>query len=232
MPQASSRPVEVAGHLRRLVHFTEPRPDDTCLDVTRGKSALAPAIGPRVREFTSAGLGWLPSGPFTLVTAWLSLAQSADPVRPLHEMLAVCQGRLIIADLVRTRVGNGDRIERLRDPEFTTTRTPFELIELLGKAGGVMRRLEAFTIERPVEPWLDHASEPERIRRELAAELDGGPKTGARPRLVGGELWFAQSWAYIAAEPVGRRGPADRVDRRRPAEPVSGRRPGGAPPRH
>jgi hypothetical protein len=120
----------------------------------------------------------------------------------------------VLADLVRTRTGDGSHIERLRDPAHTATPTPPELIELLRRAGGEMRRLDVFTIERPVEPWLAQAREADRIRRELAAELDGGPRTGARPRLIGRELWFAQSWAYIAAEPIRRRPPAPAPRRR------------------
>jgi hypothetical protein len=212
--QASSQAAEAAGHLRRLVDFAEPRPDDTCLDVSLGASALASAIRPSVREVTSAGIGPLPEGPFTLVTARLTLARAADPVGLLRDMLRICGGRLVLADLVRTRTGDGSHIERLRDPAHTATPTPPELIELLRRAGGTMRRFDVFTIERPVEPWLAQAREADRIRRELAAELDGGPRTGARPRLIGRELWFAQSWAYIAAEPVRRRPPAPAPPRR------------------
>ena len=201
MPQASSQATEPACHLRRLVDFAELRPDDVCLDVTLGASVLTPVIGPWVRTITSADITAMPKGQFTLVLARLTLARSADPAGLLSELLAVCRGRLVIADLVRTRNGGGGRIERLHDPAHRATHTLPELIELLGMAGGRMRRLDVFTIERPIEPWLAQAREPDVIRRELAAELDGGPRTGARPRLVGRELWFAQSWAYIAAEP-------------------------------
>lgn len=209
MPQVSSSATDVADHLRRLVDFAEPRHDDVCLDV--GGTGLATTIRPLVREFTSAEPGDLPSGKsFTLVTARLALARSEDPVALLSDMLAVCTGRLVVADLVRTRAGDGGRIERLRDPKRTTLRTLRELTELVGKAGGWTRRLDGFTIERPIEPWLAKAQDPDRIRRELAAELDGGPVTGARPRLVGRELWFSQSWAFLAVEPIKRPEPAPR----------------------
>jgi hypothetical protein len=204
-PQASDQapgPAAEACHLRRLVDFAEPRRDDTCLDVGRGPSALATALRPRVRELTGATAGSLPAGRFTLVTACLALGRSADQTGLVHDLLRVCGGRLVLADLVRTRAGDGGRIERLRDPAQTTMRTVGELLELLRRAGGWTRRLDMFTIERPVEPWLAGARQSERIRRELTDELDGGPPTGARPRLIGGELWFAQSWAFLAVEPV------------------------------
>ena len=214
MPQASSQakaPV-TACHLRRLVDFAEPRRDDTCLDIGAGTSGLATAIRPRVRELTSATAGALPSGRFTLVTASLVLGHAEDQIGLVRDLLQVCGGRLVLADLVRTRAGDGDRIERLRDPAHTTMRTMSELLDLLNRAGGWARRLDVFTIERPIEPWLAEAREPDRIREELIEELEGGPPTGARPRLIGSELWFAQSWAYFAVEPLNR-------PRRAPAPP-------------
>jgi hypothetical protein len=216
VPQASSQASnQVSGtacDLRRLVDFAEPRRDDTCLDIAAGASGLAAAIRPRVRELTSATAGALPSGRFTLVTARLALGRSEDQIGLVRDLLAVCGGRLVLADLVRTRAGDGGHIERLRDPAHTTMRTKSELIELLRRAGGWTRRLDVFTIERPIEPWLAEAREPERIRRELADELEGGPVTGSRPRMIGSELWFAQSWAYFAVEPISR-------PRRAPAPP-------------
>jgi hypothetical protein len=184
------------------VDFIEPRRDDTCLDIAAGRSGLASAIRPRVRELTSATAGALPSGRFTLVTAHLALGRSEDQIGLVRDLLQVCGGRLVLADLIRTRAGDGGHIERLRDPVHTTMRTMNELLDLLGRAGGWTRRLDVFTIERPIEPWLAEAREPDRIREELSEELAGGPPTGARPRLVGGELWFAQTWAYFAVEPL------------------------------
>ncbi|WP_433180473.1 class I SAM-dependent methyltransferase [Actinoallomurus sp. CA-150999] len=189
--------------MRRLVDFAEPRPDDTCLDVTCGASDVAPLLGPRVQRLTSADATAPPEGPFTLITARLTPTPDTDPVTLVRRLLGVCSGRLIITDLVRTRAGDSGRIERLRDPARTTTRTFGDLMDLVHEAGGETRRLEVFTIERPVEPWLAAVGNGDRIRKELTAELDGGPKTGARPRLIGRELWFTQSWAYVAAAPAG-----------------------------
>lgn len=206
MPLARSQATTTyaACHLRRLVDFAELRRDDTCLDIGSGPSELASAIRPWVRDVTTATAGQLPSGRFTLVTARLALAHSDDQLGLVHDLLRVCGGRLVLADLIRTRAGGGDRIERLRDPAHTTMRTFPELLDLVERAGGWTRRLDVFTIERPIEPWLAEARHPERIREELAAELDGGPATGARPRMIGNELWFAQSWAFFAVEPVSR----------------------------
>jgi hypothetical protein len=199
MPQASAHATDTACHVRRLVDFAEPRPDDTCLDVGCGTSDV---LGPWVQRVTSADAASVPEGPFTLITARLTPTPDADPVALIQRLLGVCAGRLVIADLVRTRAGDCGRIERLRDPARTTTRTFDELVDLVREAGGETRRLDVFTIERPIEPWLAETDDRDHIRAELAAELDGGPKTGARPRLIGRELWFTQSWAYVAVEPV------------------------------
>lgn len=202
MPLTRSHATGTACHVRRLVEFAEPRPGDVCLDVATGDTGLASALGPWVGEVTGTGPGPLPGGPFTLITACLTPAPPADPEDLLRRLLERCSGRLVVADVVRTRAGDCGHIERLRDPRRSATRTPRELVELVERAGGRTRRLDVFTIERPLEPWLDGGGH-DRAVRELTAELDGGPKTGARPRLIGRELWFAQSWAYVAAEPAG-----------------------------
>jgi hypothetical protein len=214
VPRARSQVTTATGHLRRLVNFVEPRRDDVCLDIGAGGSGLAPVIRPWVRDVVSASPQALPAATFSLVTARFALARTPDPVGLVRDLLRVCGGRLVLADLVRTRAGGGDRVERLHDPARVATLTLPELLRLLDQAGGHTRRLELFTIERPVEPWLEHAPEADRIRHELFAELEGGPVTGARPRLIGDELWFAQSWAFFAVEPVSRFRPAAAPPRR------------------
>jgi hypothetical protein len=202
MPQAHAHATETACHVRRLVEFAEPRPDDTCLDVGRGAFDVAGVLDPWVRRVSRADAASVPDGPFTLVTTCLTPTPEVDPVTLVRRLLGVCSGRLIVADLVRTRAGDSGRIERLRDPARAATRTSGELVELVREAGGETHRMDVFTIERPMERWFAGAADRARVRAELTAELDGGPKTGARPRLIGRELWFTQSWAYLAVRPV------------------------------
>lgn len=144
-------------------------------------------------------------GVFTLVTTQYPVHRLNDPISAVREMLRVCRpdGRLIIAGLVRssTATAERDRLERLRDPEHRGTPSLSRLTGLLVDAGANVRRLDVFVVERPAEPWLagcDDASAGA-IRAALIAEIDGGPRTGAHPRIIGGELWFTQSWAQIAA---------------------------------
>jgi SAM-dependent methyltransferase len=147
---------------------------------------------------------------FSLVTARFSLYNLGDPGHVLRELLRVCRpggGRVVIADLVRGNLAGPerDRIERLRDPDHPGTPSIARLTEMITSVGGSIRRLDVFTVERPVEPWLAGARDgaaADRIRAAMLDEVDGGPRTGAKPRVIGGELWFTQSWAHVAAEPI------------------------------
>jgi len=290
--QAPAAPI--APHLRRLLDFAEPEPDDVCLDVARGRGPMPAALSPQVRHVTavdalphrSSGGGRdaggrtstvtfgtgpvrLPGVPeyrpsrgdgggsgqggdpprtggarragatrqdiaiarrgtpdpvrvradatalpyrddsFSLVTARFSLYTLGEPERVLRELLRVCRpgGRLIIADLVRGNLAqpDRDRLERLRDPDHPGTPSIAAVTDLITSAGASIRRLDVFTVERPLEPWLAGARDPQaadRIRAALLDEVDGGPRTGAKPRIINGELWFTQSWAHVAAEPI------------------------------
>jgi SAM-dependent methyltransferase len=155
-------------------------------------------------------------GVFTLVIAQFPLFHLADPPAAVREMLRMCHpnGRLIIAGQVRTEstAAERDRLERMHDPAHSGTPSVARLTGLLAGAGGVIRRMDVFSVERPAEPWLAGARDETgaaRIRAALMAEVDGGPPTGARPRLIGGELWFTQRWAYVL---VGHARPARTPD--------------------
>ncbi|MGI5166975.1 class I SAM-dependent methyltransferase [Spirillospora sp. CA-253888] len=270
MPQPATTIREtgtIAPHLRRLLDFVEPVPEDVCLDVARGTGPMPAALGPQVRHVaavdalppaqrrdggrsatvtfgtgpvritTDVDLPQASSRPFrpvprrgcpdtptvraeatrlpyrddsfSLVTTRFSLYHMGDPDRVLRELLRVCRpgGRLIIADLVRSNLSgpDRDRLERLRDPDHPGTPSIAALTDLVTSAGASIRRLDVFTVERPIEPWLAGARDrraADQIRAELIDEVDGGPRTGAKPRVIGGELWFTQSWAHVAAEPI------------------------------
>ncbi|MBG6087407.1 class I SAM-dependent methyltransferase [Actinomadura viridis] len=144
---------------------------------------------------------------FTLVVTRFSLHQVADPEAVVAEMARVSRpgAALIIADLVRPEglAADPDRIERLRDPSHGVLLTEARVIELVTAAGAEVRRAERFEFSRPLEPWLALAhTEPEaaaQIRKELEAELAGGPATGMRPAMVDGELHFTHSYLYLHA---------------------------------
>lgn len=213
----------LGAFLGRLVDFAEPEPTDHCLDICYGPGPLAAALTPRVSKVTTVGIGPDPSGDlwanakalpyrddmFSLVTARFSLHRLPDPRVALREMLRVCHpgGRIVIADLARTNCSSDhrDALERVRDPSYRATPPIGDFTAMIEAAGATVQRLDLLTVERPAEPWLTAARDPRiaaRLRDVLLAEIDGGPKTGARPRIIGGELWFTQTWAHIAASPA------------------------------
>lgn len=149
------------------------------------------------------------TGTFSLVLARFSVYRSGDVEGVLRELLRVCRtdGRMIIADLVRPNLAGSDRdrIERIRDPQHPPTPSVARLVDLVTSAGAEVSRLEVFTVERPVDSWLGEAANTaagSHIRELLIHEIDGGPRTGAKPRLIGGELWLTQSWIHLAARPL------------------------------
>jgi SAM-dependent methyltransferase len=209
--------------LERLVDFAEPAADDLCLDVSYGPGPLAGELRDRVHHVTTLGIGPERNGDmiadarrmpfrdrsFSLVTARFSLHRLPSPALALAEMLRVCRpdGRVIIADLARTNCAGDhrDALERVRDPSYRATPSIGQLTTLIQNAGAHVSRLDLLTVERPAEPWLAGARDDRtaaHLRNALLAEIDGGPKTGARPRIIGGELWFSQTWAHIAAQPA------------------------------
>lgn len=150
-------------------------------------------------------------GTFTLVISRLVLRRPVDPASMLREMVRVCRpsGRVVIAEVVRPahHASARDRLERLRDPAHPGLPALDDLTRLLADAGARIRRLERINVERPLDHWLAEATDPaiaEQVRQALLNELDGGSRTGARPRVIGGELWYTDTWAYLAAEPCPR----------------------------
>jgi SAM-dependent methyltransferase len=180
---------------------------------TAPQGALAVAEPQRTADAVRASTLSLPyrDGVFTLVTARYSVHRLSDPVAAVREMLRVCHpgGRLVIAGRIRTNSAAAgqdplDELERLRDPAHPGTPSLARLTGLLADAGANVRRLDVFVVERPAEPWLAGCDDTtaNEIREALVAEIDGGPATGARPRMIGGELWFTQCCAHIAAVPA------------------------------
>jgi hypothetical protein len=109
-------------------------------------------------------------------------------------------GRLAVADLIAhpEAAETQNRLETLRDPSHARMLELDELARLVGTDD-----VEVRDIHRPLEPWLaqtdpppDHADE---IRAALRAELAGGPPTGFRPSMRGGELHFVHSMASLIA---------------------------------
>ncbi|MFC7732344.1 class I SAM-dependent methyltransferase [Actinomadura keratinilytica] len=159
--------------------------------------------------FTRGDAADLPylSRSFTLVVCRFALHQVADPEAVLREMARVSRpgGALFIQDVIRPEdvAADPDRIERLRDPSHNALLTRARVTELVEAAGAEVKRTETFDHVRPLAPWLEQARTPDddaaRIRKELEAELSGGPATGMRPCMVDGELCFTHTNLLVHA---------------------------------
>lgn len=154
----------------------------------------------------AADLPYLPRS-FTVVVCRFALHQVADPGAVVREMARVSRpgGALFVQDIIRPddAAADPDRFERLRDPSHNALLTRARVIELLQEAGAEVKRTETFDHVRPLEPWLRLSRTPEDIaigiRKELEAELAGGPSTGMRPRMVDGELCFTHTNLLVHA---------------------------------
>ncbi len=201
--------------------------DDLVLDVAAGTGHVARRLAPQVRTvvaldatramleqgraqapgnvlFVQGDAAALPflDGSFDVVVTRFAVHHFDDPAVQLAEMRRVLRphGRLAVADLVAhpEAADTQNRLETLRDPSHTRMLELDELIALV-QADDVEFR----DVVRPLEPWLlqtePAAEAADEIRRALAAELDGGPPTGFRPRLHGDELHFVHTMASLIA---------------------------------
>jgi ubiquinone/menaquinone biosynthesis C-methylase UbiE len=205
----------------------ELRPDDLVLDVAAGTGHVARSLAPRVRAvvavdataamlergrreappnvlFIQADAAALPflDGSFDVVVSRFAVHHFEDPAVQVAEMRRCLRdgGRLAIADLVADpdpRIAvTQNRLERLRDPSHTRMLGLHELTDLVGGTD-----VESRDVERPLEPWLRQtrtsAEAAAEIRAALRAEIDGGARTGFRPRETDGELRFVHTLASV-----------------------------------
>lgn len=188
----------------------------TALDLTaavleQGKLA-AEAAGRRNLVFQvgdAANLPYLDES-FDVVVSRLSVHHFVDPQTPVSEMVRVCRkaGRLVLVDMIALddSASPRDRLERLRDPSHTRTRTLAGLCSLVENAGASVLSRQTRKNPLRLRDWLDRTQTPGPARAEieaaLRAELVAGPSTGLRPELRDGELWFTHEWAAIVATPL------------------------------
>ena len=180
----------VAPHVRTVVAF----------DATRAMLEQGRAQAPANVLFVQGDAAALPflEDSFDVVVSRFAVHHFDDPAVQVAEMRRVLRpgGRLAIADLLAhpEAADTQNRLETLRDPSHTRMLELDELIALV-EADDVEFR----DVVRPLEPWLLQTEPaPEaaaEIREALAAELEGGPPTGFRPRLREGELHFVHTMA-------------------------------------
>lgn len=213
-PDASEQVLDVAagaGHLGRALasrtaHVTAV--DLTPAVLEKGK-AEADSAGQRNIVFEVGDAARLPylDESFDVVVSRLSVHHFAEPAVPLAEMVRVCRrsGRIALIDMVTDPEHRDvrDHLEILRDPSHTRTPTARELPALLTEAGASI--VSQNTRDNPLrlDDWLARTATPAPARTEvraaMLAELDGGPATGLRPYVDGGELWFTHVWSAVIA---------------------------------
>lgn len=199
---------QLAGDVRAVVAV-----DATEEMLRRGREA-ALADGHSNIVFMRADAARLPflDASFDIVVCRFAVHHFTRPEEQVAEMRRCLRpgGRLLVADLVADSnpavADVQNELERLRDASHARLLAAEELGALVAGGGSGAPSVELRTLRRPLRPWLEQAQAvPEveaEIRRRLHSELDGGPVTGFAPQLVGGELWFAQTFASCLSQPL------------------------------
>ncbi len=184
--------------------------DATEAMLTAGREAAA-AEGLDNVEFLHGDAGALPfdDGTFSLVITRFSLHHFADPAPMLDELVRVTApgGRVVVKDLVAGAdpdlAGRQDEVERLRDDSHVSMPVEGVVRGWLEQRDCQVERSELKTIDRPLEPWLEQSLTPpgpaDAVRALLRDEVAGGRRTGMRPHVEDGALWFHQTWETTVA---------------------------------
>jgi ubiquinone/menaquinone biosynthesis C-methylase UbiE len=146
---------------------------------------------------------------FDVVLSRFATHHIEDPALQLAEMARCLRpgGRLALADMVadeRPEVAAAqNRLERLRDASHTRTLPVSEIAALIESLDLQVISSQARAIDRPLQPWFEHAQAGEDLVREvrvaLEHELEGGAPSGFQPHVLEGELMFRQTWACVIA---------------------------------
>jgi len=196
---------ELAGSVRAVVAV-----DVTAAMLVAGsKAAREQGIGNIVFQLGDATQLPFLDASFDVVVSRFALHHMEEPRRALAEMVRCLRpgGRIAVADMVAADdpalASAQNRLEQAREASHTGMLSVAELVSTFEGLGLTDILSETREIERPVEPWLEHAqTDPtvaEEIRRTLKAEIDGGAPTGMRALMKEGELHFLQTWAVVSA---------------------------------
>ena len=143
---------------------------------------------------------------FEITVTRLSFHHFTQPEKLFQEMHRVLKkdGRLVIIDMVapeeKTRAVR-DQLEILRDESHVRNMSREELAALFEGNEMELTAEETTDVLVSLSAWLgltetlgEHAK---LIREALEAELQGGEKTGFRPRIQEGEIWLNQKWLFL-----------------------------------
>ena len=138
-----------------------------------------------------------------------SIHHFVDPAAVLKEMGRVCRpGGLVVAvDMVSDEdplvAARHDALETVIDSTHTSILSPSRMVQAAADAGLTVRAYLSRDVPMNFDLWQAHIPADSEVRltvrRALEAELAGGDKTGMRPYVRDGALWFMHVWGVLLA---------------------------------
>lgn len=212
-PAPGARVLETAAGTCACGRAIAPRVAEvTCLDITPEMLAVgrgsAEKAGLKNMRFVEGNVNALPfeDGSFDIVMTRLSFHHFTDIQKPFDEMDRVLKsgGQLAVIDIeaadedVRDKT---DRIETMRDPSHTRTLSAQELIKPFERHGYDMVCREIARFESNLEDWMELTSTPAEtraeIRRIMLNDIERGERTGFKPFLRDGKIFFEHRWLML-----------------------------------
>ena len=150
-----------------------------------------------------------PEGCFDIVMTRLAFHHFPDIHRPFAEMARVLRphGKLVLLDMEAApeELRNArDEMEKMRDPSHIRNLSGAEAEGLFQESGIPIFKREQRRIPVSLAAWMQLTGTPqeaqEEIVRRMAAEVDGGERTGFFPYQSGGEFFFTQNWMLFIGE--------------------------------
>jgi len=153
-------------------------------------------------------------GEFDVVVCRFAIHHFAEPGKVIAEMARVCRpdGLVAVEDLIASeqteRAAYYNEFERLRDTSHTKALPMSELIGMMTAAGLEVTRFTSHGYYTPVSTWIKAAdTSPERAAKAIAmVERDAEQDlSGARPKRIDGELYFAYRIAMLVTRKLSHR---------------------------
>jgi ubiquinone/menaquinone biosynthesis C-methylase UbiE len=199
----TDRILDVAGGTGALgKHLARRAASCVVLDLTPEMLAAGAKAGRRDVLFVEGDATRMPfaAAQFELVVTRFAVHHLDDPARAFREMarVAVPGGRVVVIDMVDGGFEH-NRLERLRNPSHTTALSRDALQSLLAEAGIEATIASEREHSMNATRWLAQAhGDRDTVEAALRAEATGGPPTGLRAALAGGELQITQTWVLLS----------------------------------
>jgi SAM-dependent methyltransferase len=150
-----------------------------------------------------------PEERFDLAITRYSVHHLLAPAAVFGEMGRVCRpgGTIVAVDIVCDEdplvAAHHDTLERTMDPTHTHVLSPSRLVQAAAEGGLTLQAYLSRDVPTSFNQWQAQIAEDAEargaVRQALEAELAGGARTGMRPFMRGGELWFVHVWGVLLA---------------------------------